>query len=293
MERRRPLYRRFPPGEPPADLLPEGSTAWLTEAAANSVVLLPVMVDGTVAAVVTAATCGDRPPVSPGDADLRIVARCLPSPSAAEVGGDRYDSVVLPDGATVLAIGDAAGHNLDAAVQMSQLRNMLRALSVDRLGRPGEILRRLKIVMESLAPDATATCALARVEQTQPDQWQLNYAVAGHPPPLLVTPDGDCRLLEDAANPLLGVVFDQPYDSAVEHLPPRSTVLLYTDGLVERPGEDLDQGLERLREQASALARRPLDGFCDGLLNSLLATTGTDDIALIALRAPTGSKPGP
>ncbi|SEG91974.1 PAS domain S-box-containing protein [Thermomonospora echinospora] len=335
VERRRPLYRRFPPGEPPADLLPEESTAWLAEASANSVVLLPVMVDGTVAAVVTAATCGDRPPLSTGDvdlidqmfkhthnalskavqfqrtqqvalalqhsllaeppdhADLRIVARYLPSPAAAEVGGDWYDSFVLPDGATVLAIGDAAGHNLDAAVQMSQLRNILRALTVDRPGRPGEILRRLNIVMESLVPDTTATCALARIEQPQPGRWQLNYAVAGHPPPLLVTPDGDCRLLEDATNPLLGVVFDQPYDSAVEHLPPCSTVLLYTDGLIERPGENLDQGLERLREQASALARRPLEGFCDGLLNSLLATTGTDDIALIALRAPTGSKPGP
>ncbi|MBO2458189.1 SpoIIE family protein phosphatase [Actinomadura violacea] len=333
VERRRPLLRTFPPGEPPAGLLPEGSMAWLTEAAANSVVLLPVMVDGTVAAVVTAATCGDRPRLSPGDVDLidhmfehthnalskavhfqrtqqvalalqhsllaeppdhaglRIVARYLPSPAAAEVGGDWYDSFVLPDGATVLAIGDAAGHNLDAAVQMSQMRNMLRALTVDRPDWPGEILRRLTIAMGALAPEATATCALARAEQPQPGRWQLNYASAGHPPPLLVTPDGNCRLLEEAANPLLGVVFDQPYHSAVEHLPPDSTVLMYTDGLVERPGEDLDQGLERLRGQASALARHPLDDFCDGILNNLLATTGTDDTALIALRVPTDSKP--
>ncbi|MEV4476333.1 SpoIIE family protein phosphatase [Nonomuraea sp. NPDC049504] len=335
VEQRRPLHRTFPPGEPPADLLPEESTAWLTEVAANSVVLLPVMVDGAVAAVVSAATVGDRPPLSPGDvdligqmfehihdalstivqfqrtqqvalalqhsllsepadhADLQIVARYLPSPAAAEVGGDWYDSFVLPGGATVLAIGDVAGHDLEAAVQMSQLRNMLRALTVDRPCPPGQILRRLNIAMQSLAPDATATCALARVEQPQPGRWQLNYAVAGHPPPILVTRDGDCRLLEEAANPLLGVVFDQPYDSAVEPLPPGSTVLLYTDGLVERPGEDLGRGLERLREQASAFARRPLDGFCDGLLNSLLATTSTDDIALIALRVPTGSTSGP
>jgi serine phosphatase RsbU (regulator of sigma subunit) len=92
---------------------------------------------------------------------------------------------------------------------------------------------------------------------------------------------------------MLGVVFNQPYDSAVKHLPPGSTVLLYTDGLIERPGEDLDRGLERLCEQASTLGHHPLDRFCDGILNSLLATTGTDDIALIALRVPTGSKPDP
>jgi PAS domain S-box-containing protein len=333
VERRRPLHRTFPPGEVPAGLLPAGPTAWLIEAAANSLVVLPVMVDGVVAAVVIAATFGERPPLSPDDvdligqmfehihdtlsataqfqrtqqvalalqhsllaeppdlADLPIVARYLPSPAAAEVGGDWYDSFVLPDGATVLAIGDVAGHNLDAAVQMSQLRNMLRALIVDRPGRPGEILRRLNIAMQSLAPDTTATCALARIEQLQPGQWQLNYALAGHPPLLLVTPDGDSRLLDDAANPMLGVIFDQPYDSAIEHLPPQSTLLLYTDGLIERPGEDLDRGLERLREQASTLARRPLEGFCDGILNSLLATTGTDDIALIALRMPDRTSP--
>jgi PAS domain S-box-containing protein len=330
VEQRRPLYRRFPAGRPPADLLPERSTVWLTEAEANSVVLMPVTVDGAVAAVVTAATCGDRPPLSaddvdlmaqmfehthdalsttvqfqrtqqvalalqhsllaepPDQADLKVVARYLPSPAAAEVGGDWYDSFVLPEDATVLAIGDVAGHNLDAAVQMSQLRNMLRALAVDRPGRPGEILGRLNIAMESLVPEAIATCALARVEQSPSGQWQLDYAVAGHPPPLLVTPDGDCRLLEGAANPLLGVVFDQPYDNAIEPLPPHSTLLLYTDGLIERPGQDLGKGLEWLCERASALVRRPLDGMCDGFLDGL-PTTLTDDIALIALRVPGGS----
>jgi serine phosphatase RsbU (regulator of sigma subunit) len=221
----------------------------------------------------------------PDQAALEVVARYLPSPAAAEVGGDWYDSFVHPDGATVLAVGDVEGHDLAAAVAMSQLRNMLRVLTVDRADRPGEILRRLNIAMESLVPEVIATCILARVEEPEPGRWRLDYAVAGHPPPLLVTPDGDCRLLEGAANPLLGLVFDQPYGSAVEPLPPHSTLLLYTDGLVERPGEDLGKGLEWLCEQASALARRPLETFCDDLLESL-PTPGTDDIAVIALRLP-------
>ncbi|QFG22291.1 SpoIIE family protein phosphatase [Actinomadura sp. WMMB 499] len=324
VERRRPLHRTFPPGEPPAGVFPESTTSWLATARANSVVLMPVVVNGAVAAAVTAARCGDRAPMTPEDVDLMrqmfdrthdalsnavqahrtqqvalalqdgllpdpprltgmaAVARYRPSPAAAEVGGDWYDCFVLPDGATVLAIGDVTGHDLAAAVGMSQLRNMLRGLTVDRAGPPGETLRRLNMAMQTLVPDSTATAVLGRVT-TGPGRRRLDYASAGHPPPLLVTADGGARLLEDAANPLLGYPFDEPYGSATEALPPGATLLLYTDGLVERPGEHLDIGLERLRERASALARDPLDTFCDTLLDGL-PTTGTDDIAVIALR---------
>ncbi|MUN38342.1 SpoIIE family protein phosphatase [Actinomadura litoris] len=326
VERRRPVYRTFEAGRPPADIVPEGTAGWLTRAGANSVVLLPVTVDGEVAAVVTAASCGDRPPISPEDVvligqmfdhahdalssalryhrtqrvalalqhgllaeppdvpGLDIVARYRASPAAAEVGGDWYDSFVLPDGETVLAIGDVAGHDLAAAVAMSQLRNMLRALAIDRGEAPGDVLRRLCIAMETLSPESTATCALARV-CAEAEGWRLTYSVAGHPPPLLVTADGDARLLEDAGNPLLGLLVDRPYRSAVEALPPRCTLFLYTDGLVEHPGEHLDRGLERLLRQASRLAAEPLPLFCDGILEGL-PTTGIDDIAAIALRIP-------
>ncbi|MER6812508.1 SpoIIE family protein phosphatase [Spirillospora sp. NPDC000708] len=327
LERRRPLQRTFPPGRPPADLLPSSTTEWLTQTGATSVVLMPVVVDGAVAAAVTAARRRGRGPMSrddiallrqvfehthdalsgavrlhrtqqvalalqhgllaepPEHTELQIVARYMASPTAAEVGGDWHDSFVLPDGATVVAIGDVAGHDLAAAVEMSQLRNMLRVLTADRLAPPGEILRRLNNAMETVAPEATATCVLARVEQPAPGQWQFNYAVAGHPPPLLVTPTGDGRFLQEAANPLLGFPFDQTYRSSTEPLPPGSTLLLYTDGLVEHPGEHLDTGLNRLRHHASALAHQPVEDLCDGLLDDL-PTTGTDDIAMIAVRTP-------
>ena len=321
--RRRPLRRSFPPGRPPADILPASSVEWMTRSNAHSMVLLPVVVDGSVAAVVTASACDDRPPITddevglmgqmfehahdalsnamrnqrtqrvalsllaepPDVPGLDIVARYRASPAAAEVGGDWYDSFVLRDGATVLVIGDVAGHDLAAAVGMGQLRNMLRGLAVDREEPPGDILRRLNVAMSTLAPDKTGTCVLARVEDADSGGRRLNFAVAGHPPPVLVTADGDARLLDEAVNPLLGLLVDQTYDSAVAAMPPRSTLLLYTDGLVEHPHENLDVGLGRLRAKASELAAEPLPAFCDGLLTGL-PTTGTDDIALIAVRVP-------
>ncbi|MGH3238955.1 MAG: SpoIIE family protein phosphatase [Spirillospora sp.] len=332
IKRRRPLHRTFPPGRPPVDLLPQTTIAWMTEAKATSAVLMPVIVDGTVAAAVTAARLGDREPLGPDDialmkqifnhthdalsgavqyyrsqqlalalqhslladppelADLKLVARYLASPAAAGVGGDWYDAFVLPDGATALVIGDVAGHDLAAAVEMSRLRNMLRVLTADRLTPPCEILRRLNTAMETVDPEATATCILSRVEETGPGRWQLNYAVAGHPPPLLITAGGDGHFLDDVADPLLGSPLDEPYNSAIEPLPPGSTLLLYTDGLIERPGEDLDTSLNRLRRHASELAPRPLDDFCDGLLDAM-PTTGTDDIAMIALRVRPEDRP--
>jgi PAS domain S-box-containing protein len=327
VRRRRPVHIMFPPGQPPAGVALADTESWLIAAAANSVVLVPVIVDGTVAAVVSASVCGERPVISAADAaligqiferahtplsnaiefrrtqrvalalqhsllpdppvvpDLQIIARYRPSPAAAEVGGDWYDCFLLHDGTIVLTIGDVAGHDLPAAVTMSQIRNMLRGLSIDRQEPPGEILRRLDGAMGTLYCEETATCVLARVERSGDGQPRLNYSVAGHPPPLLVTHDGDSRFLDKAPNHLLGLLYDRPRDSAVEPLPPRSTLLLYTDGLVERPGEDIDDGLDRLRRHASSLAREPLEPFCDKLLAGL-SFGGKDDIAMIALRLP-------
>ncbi|MEV4476269.1 SpoIIE family protein phosphatase [Nonomuraea salmonea] len=324
--RRRPLARRFPPGCPPPGLAPSWSQQWMVANKANSVLVLPVVVDGVVPVVVTLMTCGDRPPISRTDAallsrmfdhahdalssairfqrthqialalqhsllaapprlaGLRIEARYRASPAAAEIGGDWYDSFILPDGVPVMAIGDVAGHDLGAAVTMSQLRNMLRALAMDRCEPPGEILTRLNIAMGSLSYEVTATCALARIEEYG-GRHQLNYAVAGHPPPLLVTEDGTGRFLESCVNPLLGIPNEGGCRSTVEPLPPGSTVLFYTDGLIERPGENLDDGLERLRLLAGSLARCPVERFCDQVLSGL-PTTGLDDIAVIALRLP-------
>ncbi|GAA2416520.1 SpoIIE family protein phosphatase [Streptomyces glaucosporus] len=330
---RRAVRVSFPPGGVPADVAPPGSLPWLARSGAHSGVILPVLVDGAVAAVVTAFVCGDREPIGPVDRallrevveqahdalsqalrlqrtqrvalamqrsllteppdlpHLRIAARYLPSPSADEVGGDWYDSFRLPDGSVLLIIGDVVGHDLRAAVAMGRMRNMLRALAADHGGRPpGDVVRRLDAAAQALDPAmGTTTCVVARVESTGKDgdaggPWRLVYTVAGHPPPLLVAEDGEARFLEGAREALLGVLPPGVHrGSATEDLPAGGTLLLYTDGLVERPGESLDVGLERLRRRAAALAREPVEVLCDELVASA-AAAGRDDIALIALR---------
>jgi hypothetical protein len=162
---------------------------------------------------------------------------------------------------------------------------MLRGLAMDRREPPGDILRRLNVATESLYRDGTATCILARLQGPADGRWWLEYSMAGHPPPLLVTHEGEGRYLEEGANPLLGVAYDEPRTSAVAALPPRSTLLLYTDGLIEIPGEHLDDGLDRLRRNAEMLARAPLEDFSDQLL-AQVPVGRKDDIAMIAVRLP-------
>ncbi|MFR9675985.1 SpoIIE family protein phosphatase [Streptomyces sp. TR06-5] len=216
---------------------------------------------------------------------LQITARYRPSTTSAEVGGDWYDSFLLPDGVVTLVIGDVAGHDLDAAVTMSRMRNMLRGLAVDRTEPPGDIVRRLDLAAQCLGPEeTTATCVFSRVEPAGYGSWRLHYTVAGHLPPLVVDRGGGARFLEGAHGVLLGGVSpDAARKSATEIVARDSTVLLYTDGLIERPGEDLDTSLERLREHAESLSAVPLPDFCEELVTAHNPRT-SDDTALIALR---------
>ncbi|RST08567.1 GAF domain-containing protein [Streptomyces sp. WAC05374] len=223
-------------------------------------------------------------PTLPKTGPLRLAARYTPAAATAEVGGDWYDSFPLPNGSTTMIMGDVTGHDLRAAITMSQLRNMLRGIGCDRQEPPGHILRRLDLAHQSLYPHATATCLYALLDQDD-EGWTLAYSSAGHPPPLLVTHEGDTRYLKGGRGLLLGVDPDLPRTHATETLPPRSTVLMYTDGLIERRGEDLSHGMTRLRQHAAALAREDLDTFCDELIAGM-TTDHTDDIALLVARMP-------
>ncbi|WP_055626796.1 SpoIIE family protein phosphatase [Streptomyces hirsutus] len=225
-------------------------------------------------------------PALPEIPGLRLAARYAASSATAEVGGDWYDCFVLPDGDTALVIGDVAGHDLDAAIAMSQLRSMLRGIAVDRQEPPGEVLRRLDIANHTLYEEATATCVYGLVKELGNGLWEFAHSAAGHLPPLLVSPDGRTRYLEDGAGLLLGVAPDLVRPQAYDAIPADSTVLLYTDGLIERRGESLDHAMERLRGHAAGLAREPLGVFCDELLIGLAAGSD-DDIAVLTVR------PGP
>ncbi|MFG3105108.1 PP2C family protein-serine/threonine phosphatase [Streptomyces sp. NPDC048182] len=224
-------------------------------------------------------------PTLPQTGDPQLSARYTPAAATAEVGGDWYDSFPLPSGPTAMIIGDVTGHDLRAAVTMSQLRNMLRGIGCDRQEPPGKILQRLDLAHHTLYPHTTATCIYSVLEPDADGTWKLEYASAGHPAPLLITHEGDTQYLDQGRGMLLGVDPSRPRTDGTMRLPARSTLLLYTDGLVERRGEALDAGFTRLRQHAAALAREPLDTFCDELLTGL-ATDHTDDVALLAARMP-------
>jgi serine phosphatase RsbU (regulator of sigma subunit) len=225
-------------------------------------------------------------PELPSSGPLELAACYQPARAGAEVGGDWYDAFTLPEGATALIIGDVAGHDLNAAVRMSQARNMLRGIACDRKEPPGKILARLDAANGILYRGQTMTCVYALVEKLPADPWwTLHYAAAGHLPPLLITAEGRTSYLEEGRSLLLGVDPTRTRPDALTPLPPQSVVLLYTDGLIERRGEELDLGLARLRQHASPLAREPLADLCEELLHSL-APDGADDVALIAVRTP-------
>ncbi|WP_162466087.1 SpoIIE family protein phosphatase [Streptomyces taklimakanensis] len=222
----------------------------------------------------------------PRPGPLRLAARYRPAPAGSQVGGDWYDAFLLRDGATALVIGDVVGHDLPAAAGMAQLHGMLRVLAWDRTEPTVAIVDRLDDALPAITSVSMATLVLARVEGPETGPWRLRWTSAGHPPPLLATPDGHAEYLTRGQGLLLGAGLGSGGRSEADaSLPPGSTLLLYTDGLVEVPGTDLDTGLGRLRHHAAVLARRPLDEFCDQVLTRM-SSGSTDDIAILALRVP-------
>ncbi|KAA0925601.1 SpoIIE family protein phosphatase [Streptomyces apricus] len=226
-------------------------------------------------------------PQLPSLSGLEMSARYLPAPDASSVGGDWYDAFALAGGVHALAIGDVVGHDLDAAAGMAQVRNMLRAFAWSRPeAEPSAVVTQLDEAVMHIAEAPMATMIFARLALGEDTLWRLCWTNAGHPPPLLVTHDGQARYLDGAHGILLGTGVTRPRPDAVAVLPPRSTLLLYTDGLVESPHHSIDHGLERLRRHAASLAHRPLDSLCESLLDQVRPADNDDDVALIALRTP-------
>nr|WP_037868593.1 SpoIIE family protein phosphatase [Streptomyces sp. NRRL S-813] len=228
-------------------------------------------------------------PKLPGTPGRNMTARYLPAPDASQVGGDWYDAFNLTDGATALAVGDVVGHDLDAAAGMAQLRNMLRAYALSQQKPPSKIVEWLDQAILDIAEVSMATLVFARMTDNATGRCELSWTNAGHPPPLLVTHDGEARYLTDGHGVLLGVAPEQVRPDATVELPPGATLFLYTDGLIESPGHALDEGLERLRRHAMSLAHRPLDSFTDELLARARPPDNDDDVAILAVRHMTDS----
>ncbi|WP_329095967.1 SpoIIE family protein phosphatase [Actinomadura citrea] len=217
--------------------------------------------------------------------DLQLQARYRPAAQASWVGGDWYDAFPLATGATGLVIGDIMGHDLHAASRMAQVRNMLRALAWDLDVPPSTVLERLDAVMDAVSDAELATAVFGRVERTTAGSWYLRWCNAGHPPPLLISHDGATTFLEEHGMLLGDPGLTDARPDGIRELPPLSTLLLYTDGLVETRGTDLTDSLTGLRRHSAHLAELPVSDLCDQLLERM-ELSGEDDVALLALRVP-------
>ncbi len=235
-------------------------------------------------------------PPEPDHAEIAV--RYVPAAEAARVGGDWYDAFLQPGGATMLVIGDVVGHDTAAAAAMGQLRSLLRGIATYSDAPPAEVLRGLDASMTTLQVHALATAAVARFEQT-PDELErgvtrMRWANAGHLPPLVVNPDGSvAELASWSGDLLLGVDPATQRRESVVTLDRGSTVLLYTDGLIERRDADLDLGMVRLRDTIAELADRPLQEMLDRLLERLVDGRPDDDVALVAVRLHRQDRPRP
>jgi PAS domain S-box-containing protein len=228
------------------------------------------------------------PRAVPQAAGLQTAHRYQPASRTAEAGGDWFDVIPLQAGQVALVVGDVTGHSIHAAALMGQLRTTTAALA--RLGHPpGEIMAQLSGVVAEHGEEAGATCLYA---QYDPASRRCRLTSAGHLPPALRHPGGTVDFLDIPGGVLLGAGPSR-YPAADIALPPGSVLALYTDGLIERPGQDITAGMARLARTLTAGPARSLDDLCDSLLASLGAAA-RDDIALLLARtttdAPWGSR---
>jgi serine phosphatase RsbU (regulator of sigma subunit) len=216
---------------------------------------------------------------------LRVAARYLPANNHAQVGGDWYDVLPLPDGDIGVAIGDVMGHDLEAAAAMGQLRSVLRAFAWDGAA-PALALSRLDHLVSGLDMGRLATTVYGRLRLRPSGGGHLEYANAGHPAPVLRLPTGTTELLEDAHAPMIGLPAVSERSTARVAIPAGATLVLYTDGLVEDRLRPADRGIDQLRR---ILETAPTDcqpnELCDLILDRLRpGQHSDDDIALLVIQ---------
>ena len=209
---------------------------------------------------------------------LVLGARYLPGGAGLAVGGDWYDVFPLGAGRLGVVIGDVVGRGVPAAAIMGQLQLAVRACALEG-GSPATVVNRLNNLVQNLEVPQMATLIFGVVE---PDSATLQLTSAGHPPPLVVEPDGTARFLTLRPVAPLGIEPGTARET-IETLQPGSTVVLYTDGLIERRGATIDEGLDDLLQAASG-SNDDVESLCDRLVHSLGADGSSDDVALLVLR---------
>lgn len=215
----------------------------------------------------------------PALAGIAVSARYLPASAHGQVGGDWYEVLPVGDGVVALAVGDVVGKGPTAAAVMGQLRSALAGYLLDHHS-PAAALERLDAFARRTPGASGSTCACLTFDR---DTGRLCWAVAGHPPALLVAAAGT-RFLTDGSGAVLGAPDRAPYRDHSADVPVGASVVLYTDGLVERRAAVLDEGLARLAEVAGRAASAGPDDLADEVVGELLARGQDDDVALVVLR---------
>jgi serine phosphatase RsbU (regulator of sigma subunit) len=211
---------------------------------------------------------------------LDLAARYLPG-HALGVGGDWFDVFELRNGSMGIVVGDVSGHGLRAAVVMGRLRSALRAYALD-WDDPAEVLTRLDRKIRHFEAGSLATIVYAVIS---PDRDRIVFSSAGHLPPVVVWPDEEPRLLVLPADLPVGVGDADPRNNTVVGVTAGTTLVLYTDGLVERRGEVIDVGLDRLR---ALVPPTPAEEICATIVAGMDVQAVDDDIAIVALRITDG-----
>ncbi|NJP97582.1 SpoIIE family protein phosphatase [Nonomuraea sp. FMUSA5-5] len=213
---------------------------------------------------------------------LLTAARYVPATRGVGIGGDFYDLMALEDGSIAAVIGDVQGHNMTAAALMGQVRTAVRAFTGTGAD-PGEVLRHANRLLIELGTDLFTSCLLAHVDLRL---RTFCAASAGHPPPLLCVPERHTDVIDVPAGPLLGIDPDAEYPTLNAPFPPEAILVLYTDGLVEVPGTDLEHRIDTLTEHLARACTEPLPQLTDTLLG--LAPSShqrhADDIAVLLLK---------
>ncbi len=212
---------------------------------------------------------------------LDLACRYVPAQTAAEIGGDWFDVIALPAGRCALTVGDVTGHDMRAASLMGQLRTATRTLATLDLA-PADLLTRLDQIAGDLTDAETSATCIYAVHDPATAEWEI--ASAGHPPPAIARPGRHAAFPDLPSGLPLGTgLADGPYQATRLHLPPGSTLLLYTDGLIEDPAADIGTGMARLAGTLATTTALPVSQACDTLL-ATLAPRPADDIAILMAR---------
>jgi serine phosphatase RsbU (regulator of sigma subunit)/anti-sigma regulatory factor (Ser/Thr protein kinase) len=234
-----------------------------------------LMVQGQIASTLQRSLLPRKLPQVPG---LRMAARYLPATDETAVGGDWYDVIELGNQSLGFVIGDVAGHGMAAATFMGQLRSAIRAYALDTES-PGAAVTKLAAFSDRMH-SRMATLIYATLNL---NTWQVRFARAGHPYPLVLRADGSAEFLTEASGPPLGTVGGHVYDEQSVLLSPGETLLLYTDGLIERRGKNLVEGEKALIEVATAAPDEP-ELKCQAITTRLTKDVSTaDDIAILVV----------